>query len=93
MHTKLKRILELPLIDKLDIRACFDFCQTVEDIREVIRKIPPEFGEFEILYIDEREGYFMIQNFFTKDGELQSEKVSYDFYSVKDDLYYDFNRR
>lgn len=93
MHAKLQRILSLPMRDTLDVRACFDFCQTVEDIKEVIKKIPPELGNFELLMIDEKEGYFMIQNFFTKDGELQAENVSYDFYNVKDDYYYDFNRR
>lgn len=93
MHDKLRRLLALPMRDDLDVRACFDFCQTVDDIREVIRKIPPELGEFELLMIDEREGYFMVQNFFEKDGKLESQKVSYDFYNIKDDLYYDFSRR
>ena len=93
MHDKLQRILALPMRDTLDVRACFDFCQTVDDIREVIKKIPTELGDFELLMIDEREGYFMIQNFFEKDGKLESQIVSYDFYSVKEDLYYDFGRK
>lgn len=93
MHTKLQQLLALPPRDILDTRAYFDFCTSVEDIREVIRKIPPELGEFELLMVDEREGYFMIQNFFEKDGNIDSQIVSYDFYSVKEDLYYDFGRR
>lgn len=93
MHAKLQRILSLPMRDTLDVRACFDFCQTVDDIREVIKKIPPELGDFELLMIDEKEGYFMIQNFFKKEGDLKAETVSYDFYNIKDDYYYDFNRR
>lgn len=93
MHDKLQRILDLPIRDRDDVKACFDFCQTIEDIREVIRKIPKEFGEFDILHIDEREGYFMIHNFFEKEGSYKYETVSYDFYNIKDDYYYDFNRR
>lgn len=93
MHLKLQQLLALPPKDTLDTRAYFDFCSTVEDIREVIRQIPSELGEFELLMVDEREGYFMIQNFFEKDGKLDSQIVSYDFYSVKEDLYYDFGRR
>jgi hypothetical protein len=77
----------------LAVRAAFDFCENTEDIKKVIKKIPLKFGEFEILAIFEDENYFMIQNFFEKDGELKSQIVSYDFYNVKDDLYYDFGRR
>lgn len=93
MHDKLQRILELPIIDREDVKACFDFCQTVEDIREVIKRIPKELGVFDILMINEREGYFMIHNFFEKNGEFKYETVSYDFYNIKDDYYYDFRRR
>ena len=93
MHAKLERILALPIRDNLDVRACFDFCQTVEDIREVIRKIPKDLGVFDILMIDEREGYFMIHNFFKEDEDYKYETVSYDFYNIKDDYYYDFSRR
>lgn len=92
MNHKLQRLLGLPIREE-DIRAYFDFCSTADDIREVIRRLHSEFGEFEILMIDEREGYFMIQRFYNQEGELKSETVSYDFYSVKDDLYYDFRRR
>ena len=91
MHYKLKRILDEPMKTILAVRAAFDFCETVEDIHTVIKKIPPKFGEFETLLISEEEGYFIIQNFFEKDGELKSQQVAYDFYNSKeDDLYYDF---
>ena len=91
MHSKLKRILDEPMKTILAVRAAFDFCESVEDIHAVIRKIPSKFGEFETLLISEEEGYFIIQNFFEKDGELKSQQVSYDFYNSKeDDLYYDF---
>jgi hypothetical protein len=93
MNTKLRQAISIPMRTILAVRVCFDFCETVDDIREVIRKIPPKFGEFEILLISEREGYFTIQNLFEKDGETKSQVVSYDFYNVKEDLYYDFGRR
>lgn len=94
MHKKLKAVLDVPMKTILAVRAAFDYCETVDDIREVIRKVPAKFGEFEILMISEEEGYFIIQNFFEKDGETKSQQVAYDFYNVKeDDLYYDFNRK
>ena len=92
MNQKLKQVITTPMRTILAVRACFDYCDCVDDIREVIRKIPPKYGEFEILLISESEGYFMIQNLFEKDGEIHSQVVSYDFYHVKEDLYYDFGR-
>ena len=93
MHNKLKRVLDVPMKTILAVRAAFDYCETVEDIHEVIRKVPAKFGEFEILLIDEKEGYFIIQNFFEKDGELKSQQVTYDFYNIKEDSYYDYGRK
>lgn len=93
MNTKLQQILGLPIRNIQDVRACFDYCSSKEEIDEVIRHIPLEFGDFDISKIDEREGYFMIQNFFKKDGGFKSEVTSYDFYTVKEDRYYDFRRR
>ena len=92
MNSKLQQIMALPIRTKLSVRACFDYCSTVEDIREVISKIPATFGDFEILTISEREGYFSILNVFEKDGDTISQVVYYDFYDVKDDYYYDFRR-
>ena len=93
MNKKLKQIIAMPMKTILAVHASFDFCATVDDIREVIRKIPPKFGEFEILMVSEEEGYFMIQNIFERDGETKSQIVTYDFYSIKEDLYYDFGRK
>ena len=92
MHDKLKRVLDTPMRTILAVRAAFDYCETVEDIHEVIKKVPPKFGEFEISLISEEEGYFMIQNLFEKDGETKAQIVTYDFYNVKEDSYYDFGR-
>ena len=93
MNDKLKRVLEAPMKTILAVRAAFDYCEGVEDIYEVIRKIPAKFGEFEISMINEEEGYFMIQNIFEKDGEDKAQIVAYDFYNVKEDLYYDYGRK
>lgn len=93
MNAKLRQVLGTPMKTILAVRAAFDYCENVEDIRKVIKKIPPKFGEFEILVISEEEGYFVIQNFFEKDGETKSQTVSYDFYTIKEELYYDFRGR
>jgi hypothetical protein len=93
MNAKLRQALTTPMRTILAVRAAFDYCENVEDIKEVIKKVPSKFGEFEILAIFEDEGYFMIQNFFEKGGETKSQTVSHDFYRVKEELYYDFRRR
>ena len=85
MNTKLNEVLSRRMRTILDIRVCFDYCSDKADIEKVIKKIPSKFGEFEILLISEEEGYFSIQNFFMKNGELKSQIVSYDFYTGKED--------
>ena len=93
MNDKLKRVLEVPMKTILAVRAAFDHCETVEDIHKVIRTVPPKFGEFELLMVDEKEGCFMIQNLIKGKAETKSQIVTYDFYNVKEDLYYDFGRK
>ena len=88
MNEKLKHALAIPMRTILDVRVCFDYCETVADINKVIKKIPAKFGEFEILLISEEEKYFMIQNFFEKQGETRSQIVSYDFYTCDKTCYY-----
>ena len=85
MNDKLKQVYARPIKTILDVRVCFDYCSDKADIEKVIKKIPAKFGEFEILLISEEEGYFMIQNFFEKDGETKSQTVTYDFYTGKED--------
>jgi hypothetical protein len=77
----------------LAVRAAFDYCENVEDIEEVIKKVPPKFGAFKLLIVYEDEHYFIIQNLFEKNGEMHSQVVSHDFYDVKEDYYYDFGRK
>ena len=89
MNTKLKHMLERPIKTILDIRVCFDYCSNLDDIKEVIKRIPNKFGEFEVLMTSEKENYFMIQNFYESKGELKSQIASYDFYNVKEEYYYD----
>ena len=93
MNDKLRRVLEVPMKTILAVRAAFDYCDCVEDIHAVIKKVPPKFGEFELLTVDEKEGCFMIQNLVKGKHETKSQIVTYDFYNVKEDLYYDFGRK
>lgn len=83
MNGTLKQTLDKPMKALSDVRNCFYYCETVDDIREVIRAIPSEFGEFEIQKVSEREGYFTIQNFFEVDGEAKARIMAYDFYTTK----------
>ena len=92
MNKKLTDALHTPMRTILAVRACFDYCECLEDVKEVIRKVPPKFGEFEVLLVSEQEGYFVIQNFFEKNGELHSQQVSHDFYKVECDYYFDRGR-
>jgi hypothetical protein len=89
MNNKLRYNLSIPMKTILAVRVCFDYCENVSDIKAVIKKIPRKFGEFELLMLSEEEGYFMIQNFFEKDGETKSQIVTYDFYNNKEEYYYD----
>ena len=93
MNTKLQQILTSPMRTILAVRAAFDYCENVEDIESVIKKVPPKFGKFKLLHVYEEEHYFIIQNLFEKDGELHSQVVSHNFYDVKEDYYYDFGRK
>ena len=93
MNAKLRQAIGTPMRTILAVRACFDYCENVDDINQVIKKIPPKFGKFELLAVYEEEHYFQIQNFFEKGGETYSQIVSHDFYDVKEDYYYDFGRK
>jgi hypothetical protein len=93
MNQKLRQTITTPMRTILAVRACFDYCENVDDINQVIKKIPPKFGRFELLAVYEEEHYFQIQNFFEKDGELKSQQVTYDFYNIKEDSYYDYGRK
>ena len=88
MNNELRRALAIPMRTILDVRVCFDYCATLDDINRVIKKIPSKFGEFEVLLVSEEERYFIIQNFFEKDGELKSQAVSYDFYTCDKTCFY-----
>ena len=93
MNAKLRQTVTTPMRTILAVRACFDYCETVEDIETVIKKIPPKFGKFKLHATYETENYFLIENTFEKNGELHSQVVSHDFYNVKEDYYYDFGRK
>ena len=48
MNAKLRQTITTPMRTILAVRASFDYCENVEDIEEVIRKIPPKFGKFKL---------------------------------------------
>jgi hypothetical protein len=93
MNAKLDYVLSMPMKTILVVRVCFDYCESIDDIKKVIKRIPSKYGEFEVLMASEEEGYFMIQNLFEKNGETKSQIVTYDFYDAKEDLYYDNGRK
>lgn len=93
MNAKLDYVLSIPMKTILVVRVCFDYCESIDDIKKVIKRIPSKYGEFEVLMASEEEGYFMIQNLFEKNGETKSQIVTYDFYDAKEDLYYDNGRK
>ena len=93
MNARLRQALRPPMRTILAVRVCFDYCETVEDINEVIKKIPAKFGTFQLLAVFEEDRYFLIQNLFEKNGEMHSQVVSHDFYNIKEDYYYDFGRK
>lgn len=83
MNERLKRAITTQMRTISDVRGCFYYCETADDIREVIKTIPAEFGEFDILKISERERYFVIHNLFKVEGETKSRTMAYDFYITK----------
>ena len=89
MNKKLEEALHTPMRTILAVRVCFDFCENVEDIADVIKKIPAKFGEFRLLAAAPNEGYFAVQNLFEKDGKMNSQIITHDFYTAASDLYYD----
>lgn len=93
MNAKLDYVLSIPMKTILAVRVCFDYCENIDDIKKVIKRIPSKYGEFEVLMASEEGGYFMIQNLFEKNGETKSQIVTYDFYDAKEDLYYDNGRK
>ena len=89
MNAKLEEILQNPIRTILAVRASFDYCENEDDIQEVIKKIPDKFGSFQVIAASQREGYFMIQNVFERDGITKSQIVAHDFYNIEEDLYYE----
>ena len=85
MNKKLSETLDMPMKTILAVRAAFDYCETEDDIKSVIKKIPPKFGEFRLLMMAPNEGCFTIQNIFEKDGETKSQIIAHDFYHVQED--------
>lgn len=84
MNKKLGQALDAPIRTLLAVRVCFDYCDCLDDIDKVIKKIPSKFGKFKLLSVYENERYFVIQNFFEKDEEIHSQVVTHHFYNIKE---------
>lgn len=93
MNSKLRQAITTPMRTILAVRTCFECCANLEDVQEVIKRIPPKYGAFEISEVSEEKGYFLIQNFFEKYGETHVQQEVYNFYQVKEDRYHDFGRK
>ena len=92
MNSKLRQVIMTPMRTILAVRTCFEYCANLEDIQEVIKRIPPKYGAFEVSEVSEEKGCFMIQNFFEKYGETHVQQEVYNFYKVKEEYYYDRGR-
>ena len=92
MNDKLKRAMTPPMRTILAVRACFEYCENLEDVQEVVKRIPAKYGAFEISEVSEEDGYFMVQNFFEKYGDMQVQQEVYYFYKAEEDTTYDIRR-
>ena len=81
MNTKLRDSLS-KLLTIEDILIAFDCCVTRADVHEVISKIPKQFGEFEIICVDEDHTYFVIQNLINFMGKELSHVTTHEFYKI-----------
>lgn len=92
MNAKLKHVMAPPMRTILAVRSCLEYCENLEDVQEVIKRIPAKYGAFEISEVSEEDGYFMVQNFFEKYGDMQVQQEVYYFYKAEEDAKYDKRR-
>lgn len=76
----LRDLLAKPMTHISDVRKCFNYCRTEEDVEEVIESIPRKFGDFDVEFSCDGETFTII-NSFQEDGEPQFEEAEYEFYS------------
>lgn len=81
MNTNLRDIIS-NLVTIEDIGRAFDYCRTRADVYEVISKIPKQFGEFEIICVDEGHTYFVIQNLVNFRGTKLMYVTTHEFYKI-----------
>ena len=93
MNNKLIHVMAPPMRTILAVRACFEYCENLEDVQEVIKRIPAKYGAFESSEVSDEDGYFMIQNFFEKYGDMQVQQEVYYFYKAEEDTSYDRRRK
>ena len=93
MNSKLRQAITIPMRTILAVRTCFEYCENLEDIQEVVKRIPPKYGAFEIAEVSEEKGQFLIQNFFEKYGEMHVQQEVYNFYKAEEEYCYDPGRK
>lgn len=91
MTARLRDLLNKPMKHISDVRRCFNFCQTEEDVEEVLGMIPRKHGDFEVDYPASGET-FIVTNTFVENDELFEETAEYEFFveeAARDDIYSD----
>ena len=81
MNTYLRDSLS-KLLTTEDVTKAFNLCSTRADVYEVISKVPKEFGEFEIICVDEDYTYFVIQNSINFRGKELTHVSTHEFYKI-----------
>lgn len=82
MNGKLVSALSTPMKHISDVHKCFSFCESEDDIDEVIDMIPYKFGNF-LVEISSNGESFVVVNSFVEYGEPQIEEKEYEFYKEK----------
>lgn len=83
MNTNLEKALAKPMNHISNVKDCFEYCSTKDDIEEVIRRIPNMFGAWDVYY-SENDKTFVVTNFYVENGENYEDEEEYEFYTEED---------
>lgn len=85
MNARLTALLDKPMKHISDVRRCFNFCRTEDDVEEVLGMIPRKFGDFEVEYPVDGDT-FIVTNTFFENGDWYDDQAEYGFYTEEDEL-------
>lgn len=91
MTARLRDLLNKPMKHISDVRRCFNYCQTEDDVEEVLGMIPRKHGDFEVDYPASGET-FIVTNTFIENDEMFEETAEYEFFTEeaeRDGIYHD----